>query len=421
MRGRLVVAASAGILVRARALDRGARDPDDARARARARRRLGLREPAARSRPAVPDDTRPAADDRPAERAAAVAPARRRRARAHRARPRRAPRLGGACPFVARSPSSVLTVDLFRANMGFNPAIPAAHAAQPGPARSAISSRQRAEPLRRARASTAPSSRCQPDLSMRYGLYDARGYDYPVEQRYDRFWRRHAAPPGDFIAADRAGHRRPRPSLRALSLLSVSDVLQDPADPPSAAARPARRLLRAATRAIYRNTARAAARLPRRRASASVAGDDAALAATIAPGLRRRAAWRSPSSRSPGSPHGRRGPPARPARARLVPLRRRARRRVDATARGASAPRAHRRRTTRAGRPPSTAARRRSSAWTTCCAASWCRPAPTASSSATSRRAGGSAGSSACWRRSRCWPSWSPSCCGDAGRGRPAP
>ena len=68
--------------------------------------------------------------------------------------------------------------------MGFNPAIPIAHAEQPQtrgvrylksrtPNRFAVLSRPGIDqPL-------------QPDLSMRYGLYDARGYDYPVERRYD--------------------------------------------------------------------------------------------------------------------------------------------------------------------------------------------------------------------------------------------
>ena len=34
-----------------------------------------------------------------------------------------------------------------------------------------------------------PDQPLQPDLAMRYGLYDARGYDYPVERRYDTLWR----------------------------------------------------------------------------------------------------------------------------------------------------------------------------------------------------------------------------------------
>ena len=39
----------------------------------------------------------------------------------------------------------------------------------------------------------------RPDLAMRYGLYDARGYDYPVERRYDGFWRATAGPPATSI------------------------------------------------------------------------------------------------------------------------------------------------------------------------------------------------------------------------------
>ena len=53
----------------------------------------------------------------------------------------------------------------------------------------------------------------QPDLAMRYGLYDARGYDYPVERRYDTLWRTAATTGGDFIEPT-AGGREQRPCAR---------------------------------------------------------------------------------------------------------------------------------------------------------------------------------------------------------------
>ena len=88
----------------------------------------------------------------------------------------------------------MLVADLFRANMGFNPAIPVDHARQPATGAIRYLQSRTPEPLRRA-STGCPTSRCRPDLAMRYGLYDARGYDYPVERRYDTLWRATVAPP----------------------------------------------------------------------------------------------------------------------------------------------------------------------------------------------------------------------------------
>jgi Bacterial membrane protein YfhO len=70
----------------------------------------------------------------------------------------------------------------------------------------------------------------QPNLSMRYGLYDARGYDYPVERRFDSFWRATAALPGDLIQAEQRAAATRR-GLRGMSLLSVTDIMQFPNEP----------------------------------------------------------------------------------------------------------------------------------------------------------------------------------------------
>jgi membrane protein YfhO len=70
----------------------------------------------------------------------------------------------------------------------------------------------------------------QPNVPMNYGLYDARGYDYPVDRRFDRFWHRNVTGPiGDLPPVIATASPQAR---RALGLLSVADVLQEPQDPP---------------------------------------------------------------------------------------------------------------------------------------------------------------------------------------------
>ncbi len=62
-----------------------------------------------------------------------------------------------------------------------------------------------------------------PNLSMQYGLLDARGYDFPVERRYDRLWRNEISP--TLFSATRDVPQLDERALRALSLLSVSDII----------------------------------------------------------------------------------------------------------------------------------------------------------------------------------------------------
>jgi hypothetical protein len=63
---------------------------------------------------------------------------------------------------------------------------------------------------------------------MHFGLYDARGYDFPVEKRFDDLWRASVAPGvGDFTQPEEFASATPA-ALRALSLLSVSDLLVGP-------------------------------------------------------------------------------------------------------------------------------------------------------------------------------------------------
>ncbi len=185
-----------------------------------------------------------------------------------------------AAAFVALA-ALVLTADLSRANMGFNPAIPIEHAEMPSTG--ALRYLEERRPNRFAGFNRPGIGQpLQPDLAMQYDLYDARGYDYPVIRRYDDFWRATAAPPGEFIPPTGRAEPTER-ALRGMSLLSVTDVMQDPHDPPLdlpglriAYDRPDAR--------IYRN-ANAVPRAFVVGAQRVVEGEDEALAATTAPGF----------------------------------------------------------------------------------------------------------------------------------------
>jgi MYXO-CTERM domain-containing protein len=124
----------------------------------------------------------------------------------------------------------VVTADLFRANMGFNPAIPIDHAEQP--VTGAIRYLQTQTPQRFVGMGEAGAQ--QPlgvDLAMRYGLYDARGYDFPVEKRYDKLWRAEVGPAGEVVPPTAFALPNAR-ALRTLNLFSVTDVMQDPTGEP---------------------------------------------------------------------------------------------------------------------------------------------------------------------------------------------
>jgi len=214
---------------------------------------------------------------------------------------------------IAALAVTVLVADLFRANMGFNPAIPIAHAEQPvTPALRYLQSRT---PNRFAVLSRPGIDQpLQPDLSMRYGLYDARGYDYPVERRYDTFWRADVATPGDFIEpTQRAGATEK--ALRGLSLLSVSDLLHYPDGAPLRL--PGLRLVyRGSDARIYRND-RALPKTFLVARQRTVGGVDAALAEISKPSFdgRRLAVTEHPVA---GLPQADRKPSESTGSARLV-------------------------------------------------------------------------------------------------------
>ncbi len=123
---------------------------------------------------------------------------------------------------------ALIVVDLFKVEVGFNPAIPMAHAIQP--TTGAIRYLQSRRPNRFVGVETSGSAApLPPNIAMKYGLYDARAYDYPEESRYDRIWT--ADLTTSFDGAPIAAPATPR-ALSVLRLLSVADLLQSPSDAP---------------------------------------------------------------------------------------------------------------------------------------------------------------------------------------------
>jgi hypothetical protein len=225
----------------------------------------------------------------------------------------RPPRPLAATAFVALA-VALVAGDLFRANMGFNTAIPEDHAVMPETG--AIDYLQSRTPNRFIGVSTQISFQPLPaDMAMRYGLYDARGYDYPAEKRYDRLWRRNVAPGVPDFAQPIQNAAATRASVRALNLLSVTDLIQHPRG---------ERLERIGlTRAysgedavVYRND-KALPRTFLAAAQKTVSGEAAALAAATAPGFDgRRVAVTERVL--PGLPQAGRGEPREAGTARLA-------------------------------------------------------------------------------------------------------
>jgi Bacterial membrane protein YfhO len=119
--------------------------------------------------------------------------------------------------------------DLFRAGMGFNPAIERDHATPP--ATGAIRYLQSRAPARY----VALGEALPPNLSLTYGLYDARGFDVPIERRYRRLWGSEINPALEYFK----GYSGPilvpdanPTAVRALSMFGVTDILVGPETPP---------------------------------------------------------------------------------------------------------------------------------------------------------------------------------------------
>ena len=133
-----------------------------------------------------------------------------------------------ATVFVAAT-LALLAVDLFRANMGFNPAIAKEEAVMPETG--AIRYLQSRTPSRFAGLGLGAFEPLPADLTMTFGLYDARGYDYPTEARYDTLWRRYVNNVPTIAQPTERADDTPA-SIRALNLLSVTDLIVSPGEPP---------------------------------------------------------------------------------------------------------------------------------------------------------------------------------------------
>lgn len=118
---------------------------------------------------------------------------------------------------------ALVVADLFRIGMGLNPAIQEEHARVP--ATGAIEYLQSRRPGRFVGASaygTLPP--VEPNIAMDFDLYDARGYDYPTEERYSRLWKRGVYGREGFVIPQIQAPVNER-TLRTFSLLSVTDIL----------------------------------------------------------------------------------------------------------------------------------------------------------------------------------------------------
>jgi hypothetical protein len=138
-------------------------------------------------------------------------------------------------PAFAGLALALVVLDLFKAGMGYNPAIHEHDAVQP--VTPAIRYLQEQRPNRFAglhpEAPITLAVPIPPNVAMRYGLYDARGYDFPFEKRYAELWRRAIAqsPDCNYAFCPESAGRSPT-ALRALGLLGVTDLLQNHGDPP---------------------------------------------------------------------------------------------------------------------------------------------------------------------------------------------
>jgi hypothetical protein len=134
-------------------------------------------------------------------------------------------RILGPVSFVALG-ILLVCVDLFRAGMGYNPAIDRERASVPATAAIRALQRERDGLARFVSTSEIP----QNVIPMRFGLQEARGYDLPIIRRFDRLWRREVDPASRTVAAGlldiplELRDVTPR-ALRTLRLLGVTHIL----------------------------------------------------------------------------------------------------------------------------------------------------------------------------------------------------
>jgi hypothetical protein len=127
-----------------------------------------------------------------------------------------------AAPTFVGLAVALVAADLFKVGMGQNPAIPDTHASPP------VTPAMRELLVDRPNRFAGLTLALPSNVGMNYGLYDGRGYDYPVERRVDTFWRTNInGLIGDLPPVFANGDRRAR---HALGLLSVTRILQPPND-----------------------------------------------------------------------------------------------------------------------------------------------------------------------------------------------
>ena len=129
-------------------------------------------------------------------------------------------RLSGRALAVATL--ALTCADLFRAGVGFNPAISQETATLP--VTPAIRALQGERPAR----FVAFGQSLAPDQGMRFGLFDARNYDFPIVARYDRLWRELVFPLPYQPGAPQWVLTLNPLSMRVLGMLGVSSVLVPP-------------------------------------------------------------------------------------------------------------------------------------------------------------------------------------------------
>jgi hypothetical protein len=124
----------------------------------------------------------------------------------------------------------LVAADLFKAGMGATPAITTERATQPPTPGLRYLQEQRPNRFVGIERPLGPSP-LVPNTAMRWDLYDARAWDPPVEERYDTLWRR-AVKDGGPTDVPTTSARLTDASLPAFRLLSVTDIAQDPDEPP---------------------------------------------------------------------------------------------------------------------------------------------------------------------------------------------
>jgi hypothetical protein len=141
----------------------------------------------------------------------------------------------GAAPFAALAVALVVA-DLLRAGIGFNPAVDQDDANPPATEAIRLLERDRsARYVSLTLFGTPPNV-----IPMRYGLHDARGYDVPIVERYDRLWRKQLEPECPTQTASTLGPYCLRlfladvtpTALDTLRTLGVSAIMQPPSEPP---------------------------------------------------------------------------------------------------------------------------------------------------------------------------------------------